>query len=95
MTGNNPLLCIGGPKDGCYFTVPSSYAQLTVRELAPMAWEREQMEAIPVDYRAHTHTYYRQSLFKEQFLVHEMLYNSSDFPRNLMAALKNGYKVIQ
>jgi hypothetical protein len=97
VTGNNnPTLCIGGPKDGSYFTIDSAYRSVHVRELARgITWAPSSIEQIPEPIRTQTHIYHRERILGEEFLVHDSLRDSPEFPRNFMAALKNGYKVIK
>lgn len=99
MTGgnDNPMLCIGGPKDGAYYTLQGATQQLTVYESeSPLRYQHfDSSDPDTAKYMIRTTTYHRFPLLGEVFLVHETLHHSSYFPRNVMAALKNGYKVIK
>lgn len=99
MTGvsNNPMLCIGGPVDGAYYTLQGATQQLIVYEAeSPMRYMSfDSSDPDTAKYMIRTTNYHRFALLGEVFLVHTTLHHSSDFPRNVMAALKNGYKVIK
>lgn len=92
---NNPALCIGGPKDGKLLTIDRAASQVHVRELsrhlsyAPAQWEAP----LPID--AYSHVYFKAQFCGESFLIHETLYQTPEYPRNVFARLKSNYKVFE
>lgn len=98
MTGsNNPLLCVGGPKDGRLMSITGAAQQVHVREMAryssgafaPTYWDT------PLPINAYSHVYHKATFAGETFLVHETLYQTPEYPRNVFALLKSNYKVFE